>query len=58
MIIFSEELCTICGQCVVVCPEEAIQGKGFPGFDKEKCSGCGRCVEYCPCDAIKLEDEE
>jgi len=57
MIIVRNDLCTICGQCIVACPEDAIKGTGFPEVDKEKCNSCGRCIDYCPCDALEQEDE-
>jgi Pyruvate/2-oxoacid:ferredoxin oxidoreductase delta subunit len=54
---FIEEKCTICSQCIVVCPEEAIKGWEFPVIDREKCNDCKRCVVYCPTCALVWEEE-
>jgi Fe-S-cluster-containing hydrogenase component 2 len=54
---FIEELCSICNQCIVVCPEEAIKGWEFPVVDKEKCNECKSCVVYCPTQAMVWEAE-
>jgi NAD-dependent dihydropyrimidine dehydrogenase PreA subunit len=54
----NSELCSICSQCIVVCPEDAILGpeKGeFPVIDQAKCTECARCVDYCPTDAVEVE---
>jgi NADP-reducing hydrogenase subunit HndC len=48
-------LCEGCGDCAVVCPEEAIAGDiGQPYvIDPAACSRCGLCVPSCPYDAIE-----
>jgi uncharacterized Fe-S center protein len=50
------ELCTMCLQCLHVCPTEAIleEGDGLVVND-EKCWRCGRCERVCPEGAIRLE---
>ncbi len=51
--------CTACGECISVCPVDALE------FGKEKeqyalqlsedlCLGCGICIRHCSFDAIKL----
>ena len=52
MIVCNDEVCTICGQCKVVCPEDAIEGWQFPKINQEKCTECLRCIDYCPTDAL------
>ena len=46
--------CTGCGECLDVCPEDAITGE--PDFihmiNENYCSRCGRCAEACPSDAV------
>lgn len=43
-----QEKCVGCGQCVVNCPEHAIEiTQGRISFDRAKCVGCGRCAEVC-----------
>lgn len=50
------ELCTLCLQCVHVCPTEAIAQVGDDlVVDDERCWRCGRCERVCPEGAIKLE---
>lgn len=48
-------LCTGCGTCIALCPEEAIkltidEKKGIyvPELNEEKCNNCGICYEICP----------
>ncbi|HIQ04521.1 MAG TPA: DUF362 domain-containing protein [Anaerolineae bacterium] len=55
-VIRDPELCTLCLQCLHVCPTEAIsEVDGGLVVDDEKCWRCGRCERVCPEDAIKLE---
>ena len=50
------ELCTLCLQCLHVCPTEAIsEVDGGLVVDDEKCWRCGRCERVCPEGAIRLE---
>jgi len=53
--IVKDELCTGCGTCIALCPEEAIkltinEKKGIyvPELSEEKCNNCGICYEVCP----------
>lgn len=51
-----EEECTGCGECVEVCPVEAIRMEGdLPMVDEDWCIGCGVCVAKCPAEAAKLK---
>ncbi|MBD3322729.1 MAG: DUF362 domain-containing protein [Chitinivibrionales bacterium] len=53
------ELCTLCLQCLRICPTEAIsQGDDQLAVDVDKCWRCGRCERVCPEDAIQLEKRE
>lgn len=50
-----EEKCTGCGNCVEVCPVDAlIITDDFPTIDEDWCIGCGICVAQCPNEAAKL----
>ncbi|HSH35252.1 4Fe-4S binding protein [Schnuerera sp.] len=42
--------CTQCGECIDICPVEALyrDEKGIIRLDKEKCVGCLMCVGFCP----------
>ena len=48
--------CTGNGDCMDVCPEDAIEGK--PGFismlDEFECTKCGKCIEVCENGAIQF----
>ncbi len=52
---WDETKCTLCLDCMNVCPVEAIT---FPNdvytVDKVKCWRCGRCARVCPVDAIEV----
>ena len=48
-------LCTGCGTCISLCPNEAIkltinETKGIyvPKLNEEKCNNCGMCYKVCP----------
>lgn len=43
-------VCNQCGECIEVCPTEAIYRakNGVVRIDKEKCLGCYSCVGFCP----------
>jgi uncharacterized Fe-S center protein len=55
-VIRDPELCTLCLQCLHICPTEAIseEADGLVVED-EKCWRCGRCERVCPEGAIRLE---
>ena len=46
--------CDGCGECVPVCPENAIRGEhgAVHAIDQATCTHCGVCVLHCPVDAI------
>ncbi len=52
------DACVECGDCLTVCPMEAIvfseEGPAF--ILRERCIGCGVCVTRCPSVAIRLID--
>jgi len=51
-----QERCIGCGQCVEICPVNAVKMEGdFPAIDKEWCIGCGVCAVPCPSSAVKLK---
>ena len=53
--VVKDGLCTGCGTCIALCPNEAIkltinEKKGIyvPKLDEEKCNQCGTCYKVCP----------
>lgn len=47
--------CVLCGNCVDLCPVEAISfGKEQCVIDQEKCLRCGVCERHCGFDAITM----
>ncbi|MDY7076240.1 MAG: DUF362 domain-containing protein [Chloroflexota bacterium] len=55
-VIRDPELCTLCLQCLHVCPTDAISEMDDSlVVDDEKCWRCGRCERVCPEGAIQLE---
>ena len=55
-----EDKCDGCGQCIVNCPEGALQIiDGKARVVKESyCDGLGACLGTCPLDAITIEERE
>ncbi|MBC8466476.1 MAG: 4Fe-4S binding protein [Deltaproteobacteria bacterium] len=53
--------CTLCGQCVAYCPDQAVgpeKGQKRVIFDYDYCKGCGICGYECPRGAIGFIKEE
>jgi ferredoxin len=49
------EECTGCGNCVEVCPPEALtlkEGKAY--LAEDLCEECGFCAAECPVEAISI----
>lgn len=51
----AKEKCTGCGNCVDVCPCEAIELDEIAKVNQQTCTDCGVCVDECPCEAISIE---
>jgi heterodisulfide reductase subunit A-like polyferredoxin len=48
------EKCTDCGNCLTVCPLDAISaGENHPRIDPALCTDCGTCADICPARAIE-----
>jgi len=50
--------CITCGQCVDICPMEAIELRGKGISVSDECIGCGLCAFKCPEQAIAMEETE
>ncbi len=53
-----EEKCMDCGECISLCPVNAIEMEEdwTVELDNQKCIGCGFCTTSCPTKAIKIAD--
>lgn len=53
-----EEKCMDCGECISLCPVNAIKmdEEWTVELDNQKCIGCGFCTTSCPTKAIKIAD--
>jgi heterodisulfide reductase subunit A-like polyferredoxin len=53
-----EEKCMDCGECISLCPVEAIKMEEdwTVELDNQICIGCGFCTTSCPTKAIKIAD--
>jgi heterodisulfide reductase subunit A len=51
------DLCNGCGECVKICPVNAIRMEGGKAkIDPFQCVGCGACVPVCPVGAIDFKN--
>jgi ferredoxin len=51
--------CVNCGECLDVCPVEAIsQALDSHQVDPTRCLGCGQCSRTCPSQAIEMHRKE
>jgi NADPH-dependent glutamate synthase beta subunit-like oxidoreductase len=58
---FSCGLCFNCNNCLMYCPDNAVNISPATGkyeFDYDFCKGCGLCVKECPCHYIQLTLEK
>lgn len=51
--------CTQCGECIDICPVEAIyrDKNGVVRIKKDICVGCFMCVGFCPENAMFMHDD-
>ena len=53
-IMYHDNLCVECGECVKVCPAKAQTLDREHKIRRDLCTKCGRCVEACYAGALKL----
>lgn len=64
IIVIDEEKCNGCGNCIISCPEQAIQIVDTPKGPKARlvkefyCDGLGACLGSCPENALRIEERE
>ena len=53
MVTVHPDECALCGGCVGICPEDALELRfGQLTLHPERCTECNLCVALCPVDAI------
>ncbi|MFX0069613.1 MAG: ATP-binding protein [Candidatus Hermodarchaeota archaeon] len=52
------DLCIGCGNCIEICPVEAITLNEIANVDRNLCLGCGLCYGNCPEEAITIKLRE
>ncbi len=52
--VVNKEKCIGCGQCVDVCPVDAIKLEDGIAVISDECLECGACVSVCPVEAIAI----
>jgi NAD-dependent dihydropyrimidine dehydrogenase PreA subunit len=58
VIVIDEQKCTVCGECVKICPVEIyklVDGRIVVG-GTEECSNCQSCVSVCEPQAITISE--
>jgi len=58
-LIWDEEKCELCYQCMEICPLEAIKFENkLLNYDENECWRCGRCSRVCPSGALTLPGDD
>ena len=58
VIVIDEQKCTVCGECVTICPVEIyklVDGRIVVGSSDE-CSNCQSCISVCEPHAIVISE--
>ncbi len=56
-VMYAEERCLRCGDCVSACQHGALTFDGVPVRNADLCSQCGECAERCLCGARRFVGE-
>jgi NADPH-dependent glutamate synthase beta subunit-like oxidoreductase/coenzyme F420-reducing hydrogenase beta subunit len=54
--VISKGLCTACGACIGVCPNESVAMNGVVPELTGACGGCGSCYQACPGKEIRIQE--
>jgi pyruvate formate lyase activating enzyme len=57
-LMFRLNRCTLCGDCLEVCPQDAITLKESLIIDRSRCTVSGRCARVCPTEALEVVGRE
>ncbi|MCF7858161.1 MAG: 4Fe-4S binding protein [Candidatus Cloacimonetes bacterium] len=57
---FESNFCNQCGECILVCPVEALtrNAKGIVRLNDKTCVGCLSCVGFCPSQSMFIAKTE
>ena len=56
--VVSEDECTGCWMCYLVCPDGAVYKRdGRAAVNYRFCKGCGICAHQCPTGAVSMQKE-
>lgn len=51
---FFAEKCTLCGRCVLLCPQVHNITHNFHTVNYSNCKSCGKCTKLCPSHALSI----
>lgn len=58
VVMFKEDNCIHCGECIKACPKGAISLDNLNFIDRNLCNGCGECANVCLTGALTMKGEE
>jgi NAD-dependent dihydropyrimidine dehydrogenase PreA subunit len=58
VIVIDETKCTVCGECVKICPVEIykLEGDKVEVGNTDECSNCQSCTSVCESQAITISE--
>lgn len=58
-LVYRENRCRQCGDCLGVCPEQALSSvDGLVVIDDDSCTRCGQCTDACATGALEIAGKE
>ncbi len=58
MLRIDKSKCDICGTCISICPENALELSDSLCVDQQKCILCNLCVDVCPFGALHISSNK